>query len=251
YIQTDGPTALAYHEYELIGHGTNYHAHGFGSPVGKLKNINIAIENMSPYDLEAYKIKEGEMTRLEFEGGITVEGEVITGTRNRKGKVLIVSFKNCTVKHYDEVLFHPDWGVYDMAIGKSIVSAYAGPADFTSFDMITHQLETKVKKLEIPIKEQKLRELYEQVRSMRENNLVKEEMVSQIFETLKSEYPTEWLLPVEIYELAFLNKYVLQQEIKDYLNNLAKQQKEVTHLIEDGIHLSENPVISAEPVSST
>lgn len=251
YIQAEGPTALSYHEKELIGHGTVYHSHGFGSPVGKLKNINIAIENMSPYDLEAYKIKEGEMTKLEFEGGITVEGEVITGTRNRKGKVLLVSFKNCTVKHYDEILFHPDWGVYDMAIGKSIVSAYAGPADFTSFDMITHQLETKAKKLEISTKEQKLRDMYQQVRGMRENDLINEEKIAEIFNSLKSEYPTEWLLPVEIYELAFLNKYVLQQEIKEYLNNLAKQQKEVTHLIEDGIYLSENPVISAEPVSST
>ncbi len=251
YIQTEGPTALAYHEYELIGHGTNYHADGFGSPVGKLKNINIAIENMSPFDLEAYKIKEGEMTKLEFEGGITVEGEVITGTRNRKGKVLIVSFKNCTVKHHDEILFHPDWGVYDMAIGKSIVSAYAGPADFTSFNMVTHELETKVKKTEIDPKEQKRRELYTEVKGMRENNWVKEEKLSEIFQILKSDYPTEWLLPVEIYELAFLNKFPLQQKIKDYLLQMIAQQKEVAHLIEDGIWLSENQVMTNEPVSST
>ena len=251
YIQTEGPTALAYHEYELIGHGTNYHAHGFGSPVGKLKNINIAIENMSPFDLEAYKIKEGEMTKLEFEGGITVEGEVITGTRNRKGKVLIVSFKNCTVKHHDEILFHPDWGVYDMAIGKSIVSAYAGPADFTSFNMVTHELETKTKKTEIAPKEQKRRDLYKEVKGMRENNLVPEDKLAEIFRILKSEYPTEWLLPVELYELAFHNKFVLQQDIKEYLLQLISQQKEVAHLIEDGIRLSENPVMTNEPVSST
>lgn len=251
YIQTEGPTALAYHEYELIGHGTNYHAHGFGSPVGKLKNINIAIENMSPFDLEAYKIKEGEMTKLEFEGGITVEGEVITGTRNRKGKVLIVSFKNCTVKHHDEILFHPDWGIYDMAIGKSIVSAYAGPADFTSFNMVTHQLETKTKKPEIAPKEQKRRDLYKEVKGMRENNLVPEDKLAEIFRILKSEYPTEWLLPVELYELAFHNKFVLQQDIKEYLLQLISQQKEVAHLIEDGIRLSENPVMTNEPVSST
>lgn len=251
YIQTEGPTALAYHEYELIGHGTNYHAHGFGSPVGKLKNINIAIENMSPFDLEAYKIKEGEMTKLEFEGGITVEGEVITGTRNRKGKVLIVSFKNCTVKHHDEILFHPDWGIYDMAIGKSIVSAYAGPADFTSFNMVTHQLETKTKKPEIAPKEQKRRDLYKEIKGMRENNLVPEDKLAEIFRILKSEYPTEWLLPVELYELAFHNKFVLQQDIKEYLFQLISQQKEVAHLIEDGIRLSENPVMTNEPVSST
>src|SRR5690606_8057054 len=118
--------------------------------------------------------------------------------------------------------------------------------------MITHQLETKVKKLEIPIKEQKLRELYEQVRSMRENNLVKEEMVSHVFEILKSEYPTEWLLTIELYELSFLNKFVLQQEIKEYLIALSQKQREISHLIEDGIRLAENPIVTTkEPVSST
>src|SRR5690606_17363921 len=117
-------------------------------------------------------------------------------------------------KHHDEILFHPDWGIYDMAIGKSIVSAYAGPADFTSFNMVTHQLETKTKKPEIAPKEQKRRDLYKEVKGMRENNLVPEDKLAEIFRILKSEYPTEWLLPVELYELAFHNKFVLQQDIK-------------------------------------
>lgn len=250
YVQTQGPTALSYHEKELIGHGTSYHADGFGSPIGKLKNINIAIENMSPFDLEAYKIKEEEMTYLEFEGGITVEGEVITGTRNRKGKVLIVSLKNCTVKHYDEILFHPDWGVYDMAIGKSIVSAYAGPADFTSFDMITHELETKPKKLEIDPKEEKLRDLYKQVRAMRDNYTIQEGKIAEIFAILKAEYPLEWLLNVELFELAYFIKFLFHQDIKNYLLQMAAQRKDVAHLIEDGIFLAENPVILTEPTSS-
>lgn len=245
YVQTEGPTALAYHDKELIGHGTNYHAHGFGSPIGKLKNINIAIENMSPFDLEAYKIKEGERTFLEFEGGITVEGEVITGTRNRKGKVLIISFRDCTVKHYDEILFHPDWGVYDMAVGKTIVSAFAGPADFTSFDMITHELETKAKKVEISPAQQKLRSLYQEVRDMREQKNIQENRLIEIFETVKAEFTEEWLLPVEIYELAFQDKFDLQHEIRAYLSQMIQNRKDVAHLIEDGIFLSENPVKSS------
>lgn len=237
YIQTEGPTALSYHEKELIGHGINSHAHGFGSPVGKLENINIAIEDMSPFDLEAYKIREGEMTKLEFEGGITVEGEVITGTRNRAGKVLIVSFKNCTVKHYDEVLFHPDWGIYDMAIGKSIVSAFAGPADPTSFDMITHELETKNRKIEITPKVQKQRDLYKEVREIRENNSVTEEKLVSIFNTVQQEYADEWLLLVELYELAFKEDFEIQSQIKSHLENLKKSNEKIAHLIEDGIDL--------------
>lgn len=48
YIQTTGGTALSNRDKELIGHGINYHAEGYGSPIGKLKGINIPIENMSP-----------------------------------------------------------------------------------------------------------------------------------------------------------------------------------------------------------
>uniref|UniRef100_UPI003671A58A aromatic amino acid hydroxylase n=1 Tax=Plantactinospora endophytica TaxID=673535 RepID=UPI003671A58A len=104
YIQTTGPTALANRDKELIGHGTNYHAEGFGSPIGKLKGINIPIENMSPRDLKAYGIYEGEQVTLEFEGGVKVVGEVITGTRDLRGRILLISFKNCTVTYGDTLL---------------------------------------------------------------------------------------------------------------------------------------------------
>lgn len=250
YIQTEGPTALSYHEKELVGHGETSHADGYGSVVGKLKNINMSIEDMSPYDLDAYKIREGEMTKLEFEGGITVEGEVITGTRNRKGKILLVTFKNCTVKHYDEILFHPDWGVYDMAIGKSIVSAYAGPADPTSFDMITHELETKDRKIEITQEVQKLRDLYAQLRELRQKNLITPENLSDLFNAVQSEYTEEWLLPVEMYELAYEKDYPIKNEIKTHLENLIKKDKEAAHLIEDGIYLAENPIASLDALTS-
>lgn len=244
YIQTTGKTALSYHEKELIGHGTLNHADGFGSPVGKLKDINIAIENMSPFDLEAYKIREGEMTRLEFEGGITVEGEVITGVRNRKGKVLLVSFKNCTVKHFEEVLFQPEWGIYDMAIGKSIVSAYAGPADFNSFDMSSHQLETKPKKVEVLAKEAVLRDMYKIVREKRQNKQFDETFVSKMFTKIKVNYLNEWLLPVELYELANLVNSPIKEEIKNHLKGVATRNPEIAHLIEDGMELVENPINS-------
>jgi hypothetical protein len=34
---------------ELVG-GTSTHPEGFGSPIGKLEGINLAIEDMSPKD---------------------------------------------------------------------------------------------------------------------------------------------------------------------------------------------------------
>ena len=93
YVQTTGKQHFLYREKELVGHGTAYHAEGFGSPIGKLKGINLAIEDMSPRDLNAYAIYEGEQVTLEFEGDIKVSGEIITGTRNIQGKILLIKFK--------------------------------------------------------------------------------------------------------------------------------------------------------------
>src|SRR5690606_22624262 len=97
YFQTTGETALSNREKELVGHGTHNHKDGFGSPVGKLKGINLAIEDMSPRDLRAYDIYEGENITFEFEGGLVVKGEIITGSRNLQGKIIMISLKNCTV----------------------------------------------------------------------------------------------------------------------------------------------------------
>src|SRR5690606_38969927 len=155
-------------EKEIVNHGTDYHSEGFGSPVGRLKNINLAIEDMSPRDLQAYHIYEGKHTELEFEGDIKVSGEIITGSRNLRGEIILISFKNCTVTHNNDILFQPEWGTYDMAVGKKIVSAFSGPADINSFDMITHIPSTKTIKSKKTEEREALETLYKRVRDYRE-----------------------------------------------------------------------------------
>jgi len=161
YFQTTGLTALSNRDKELIGHGAETHVNGFGSPVGKLKGINIPIENMSPRDLEAYQIYEGKRTSLEFEGGIKVVGDLITGTRDLRGKILLVSFENCTVTYGEKILFKPAWGIYDVAVGKEVVSAYADAADITSFEDKSEVSKTKTFKIQYSDKEKELYSLYE------------------------------------------------------------------------------------------
>ncbi|WP_422090213.1 aromatic amino acid hydroxylase [Tenacibaculum ovolyticum] len=236
YIQTTGPTALSNRDKELIGHGIRYHAEGFGSPVGKLKGINLHIEDMSPRDLKAYGIYEGEEMMLEFESGVIVNGKVITGTRDLRGKILIVSLKDCTVTYKDQVLFRPEWGVYDMAIGKELVSAYSGPADVDSFGDLGKVSETKTDKIQYSESDNKLYEMYDDVRRSRVEKTVTEEKVMIIFETLKSEYTTDWLLSLELYELALANNYSIKNELKNYLEEL-KSNKSYRALIENGLNL--------------
>src|SRR5690606_29437015 len=98
---------------------------------------------MSARELQAYNIYEGNPVELEFEDDIKVSSEIIRGSRNLRGEIILISFKNCTVTHNDTILFQPEWGTYDMAVGKKIVSAFSGPADINSFDMITHIPSTK------------------------------------------------------------------------------------------------------------
>ena len=47
YLSTSSPTSLAWQNKELVGHDKSYHAHGFSSPVGRLKNTSTTLEKMS------------------------------------------------------------------------------------------------------------------------------------------------------------------------------------------------------------
>jgi len=201
YLQMTGPTALAHHEKEIIGHGILNHPHGFGSPIGRLKDINIPIENMSPFDLEAYHIKEGKFTKLSFVGGVVVEGEVITGVRTIQGKIILISFKNCTVTYRDQILFRSEWGIYDMAVGSTIDSVYSGAADFNSFDVYDKVAKETTPKVVKSVELLSLETLYNQVRSIRNNSKIDLAELTEIGNTLDTHYPDDWLLKHEIAEL--------------------------------------------------
>jgi phenylalanine-4-hydroxylase len=237
YIKTNGPTALAYKNKELIGHDKEYHRDGFGSPIGKLKGINLAIEDMSPTDLEVYGIYEGKTPNLHFEGGIIVEGEIITGKRNLQGKIILISFKNCTVKRGEDILFDPSWGVYDMAIGASVVSAFAGIADPNSYGLHFEPPKEKTHKIHYSYKQKELHLLYKEVREIRESGAIKIEKLQAIFNQITCNFPNEWLLVLEVYELLKMHKnQELTNLVFNYLQQLSKQ-KNISHLIKDGIEL--------------
>lgn len=237
YIQTTGKSALAYREKELVSHGTATHSKGFGSPVGKLKGINLAIEDMSPRDLRAYAIFEEQVVTLEFEGNITVSGEIITGKRNLQGKIILISFKNCTVTHNDTILFKPEWGNYDMAVGKSVVSAFSGSADLQSFNLITHKTSSETIKTKKSTEKIELESLYQQVRDYREN---KNQTISRskVLEQLIEKHNNDWLLAVELYELAFKSEEKeLCENILNHLETIKQNRPKVGRLIDDGLEI--------------
>jgi len=236
YIQTKGPTALASKGKELIGHGKEYHTEGYGTPVGKLEGVNLAIEDMSPKDLLAYGIVEGKYIELNFEGGVKVSGKIITGKRDLQGKILLISFDNCKVIYNREILFKAEWGVYDMAVGENIISVYAGPASDESFDDLHNVSRVKTKKIKYSLKEKELFKLYKKVRNIRENKKTNFKSLANVFSEVKSKYKNEWLILIEIYEIIHDLKCNFKEELYDYLIKMSKKDN-YSDLINNGLKL--------------
>ena len=244
FFQTTGPTALSYREKELVGHSTEQHYDGFGSPMGKLKGINLAIEDMSPRDLKAYNIFEGQTISLEFQGNIKIAGEIITGTRNLKGEIILITFRNSCVTHKKKILFKSNERFYNMAVGQHIVSAFNGPADLKSFDLIHHEISSTTIKREISSERKKLENYYRQVREFRDgtNTTISRH---KVFEQLTKEFPNDWLLSVELYELAKTNgDSDFAAEIAEHLDILKQHNPKLGHLIDDGLGLVDVHVVS-------
>ncbi|MFT5230728.1 MAG: phenylalanine-4-hydroxylase [Planctomycetota bacterium] len=246
YFETQGQTALAYRETEVIGHGVSRHQNGFRSPLGKLRGINLSIENMGPRDLSAYDFYDGKPIEFEFDSGIKVKGMNVTGIRNLKGELMLIQFTDCTMTYKDEVLFTPEDGDFDMAVGKEIISAFAGAADYLSFNLVEHELSTLGDVVDISEEDKILNGFYSKVRKIREqaaNNLslkkggniqLLEKERSQVkftFNILKDVFPNDWLLPLEMYEL------IGTSEILEHLRILQDKRPEVKHLIESGLGL--------------
>lgn len=238
FFKTEGPTALAYREKELIGHGIDYHKHGFSSPLGKLKNINLAIEDMGPVDLKAYNFYDGKWLSFEFESGIKVEGMNVTGVRNLKGKLMLIQLKDCTVTYKDDVLFKPEYGVFDMVVGKKIVSAFAGAADYNSFPNLYNVSKTLTIKPEKSDHILTLESYYQNVREIRETSSKDESLLENIFQEVSSSYKNEWLLPLEILELT--KTVTLREKISNYLTELASNNPKLNTLILEGIEMLEH-----------
>jgi phenylalanine-4-hydroxylase len=238
YIQTTGPTVLSYQNKALVGHESSSHADGFGSPIGKLKGINLAIEDMSPKDLKQYNICEGQQVDLSFDGGVRVQGTIITGTRNLQGKIMLIKFKNCLVTLGAEVLFDPSWGIYDMAIGKKVRSVFAGPADPTSVDLAVTINHYESHEGTGSSKYLALVGLYQKASDHIKARTLDLKVISDLRKALDKDHPSDWLLLLTLYEWAReSNSPAIAEHLAAALSTKAEQYPMSAHLIHDGLKL--------------
>lgn len=243
FIKTAGETTLSFDYKELMHHGKEQHKNGFSSPVGKLKNSSIALENFNEAQLKSKGLLIGNQVDLIFESGITVSG-IMKSLLKEEEKLLIITFENCTVTEENgNVLFRPDWGVYDMAVGETIVSVFNGAADKDGFDEVELVAPKPHVQQVYDQKTETLHNLYQQVRKIREQYGDLNELKS-IFKTIKTDYRNDWLCALEILELVYDKKphHNLERSVLAHLEMKALSDSRYTKLINDGMHVIKNPV---------
>ena len=243
YLRFEGPSQLSFADKELQGHSKEYHSHGFGTPLGLLKNQTKCISDFSKSELDALNLKAGQTVDLDFASGVHIQGTV-KSILNISGKNIILSLENASAKYQDRVLFAPEWGTYDVALGTTVTSVFGGPADRVAYGELMDFVATRVPAMKYSAEQIQLQKLYADVRALRENTsqTVKEASLEMLYNTQQQIAGNEWLVLLEMYELSLVHfpNSELSKKIKSSLLALSESQDQQRSMINDGLVLAGN-----------
>ena len=238
YINTQGPTSLAFKDQLLVGHGVDYHVHGFGSPVGKLKDANKSLEDYTTEDLVSAGFIVDQVIVLVFENGIVVEGKLV-GQTYMEEKLVLLSFADCNVTDNEgNVFFEPAWGMFDMAIGDTVVSVFNGSADKNALEDQLYVSEQPTQQPNYSAKDLQYQSLFKQIRDYREQGK-SDDSLNEIWQQIKNDFETDWLGAMELLELAdtIQSQEALANELRTYLHAQSNSHPTYSKLIRDGLKI--------------
>ncbi|MGY6562987.1 MAG: aromatic amino acid hydroxylase [Luteibaculaceae bacterium] len=241
YLKFSEACQLAYQNKQLKNHGKEAHTEGYSMILGNPENFTE--KPMHQFSIEELKnkgLEVGAQVEFIYPNGVSLNGELLKITPNpdKPAETLMLSFKNCTVKQGETFWFKPEWGVFDLLLGNSIPSVSAGLADPEAFGFVFEIPKEKTEKLIYNSQEQALFKLYAKVRKQREENAYNEAELSAIATQLKVDYPKDWLLTLEIFELASVfGSSSFTNALHERLQKL-KENRDLTVLIEDGLKLT-------------
>ena len=178
-----------------------------------------------------------------YDSSIVIKGNLFDFVENEYGDIIILSFKQCSVVYYEDegnknksILFEPSWGVFDLLIGKKIVSTYPNAADMESFPIEKIDFKSCTIHPEFSKTEKQLHVLYAAVREMRETIINPDELLS-ILNELMNKFQEDWLLTLEICELV-KDKYIdIYHIAHNHLMSIKKAHSKYEKLILDGINI--------------
>jgi phenylalanine-4-hydroxylase len=231
----------------------NQHASGFSTPLGRARDlVDKPLSRASAEDLRRLGLGSGQTATLHFGSGFEVSGQVAELVRDGDLLVLI-KWQDCTVIRGDQVYFQPAWGDFDMAVGESVVSVAGGPADPENYGL--HDVGTATTKpgrsSPYTADELSVFKLYQEVRDCRERlqgsgaRSTGPELgadVAALAATVAASYPREWLLRLELAELASRARLPQASRIAASLTHDAavlNLSEETRWLIRQGLALAE------------
>jgi len=242
FIRTAGPTAMAFGDTELDGHGIEWHKDGFSSPVGELRSGGKQLHSCSPDELAGAGIREGEHVCLTFTSGYTAEG-VVSGYTYGGGNLLLISFSECTVTSPDgDVVYNPAWGPFDMAVGTRVVSAYSGSADKEKFNVYPPKSEKKAIKVTYTAHQKALFAIYADIDALRRAGTnAAPEKLDEAYSALQ-QHPDAWLARLELLEASRnAGAGELQDKLERELASIGSSNPEIGELIDSGLAFLANP----------
>ena len=188
YLQFTGPTQLSFNDKEIAGHGNKYHAQGYGTPVGAV-------------ELDFKNLKIGTATTLNYKSGVIVTG-TLKNILMLSETAAILSFENATATYQSEKLFLPEWGTYDIISAQNVKSVFGGPADRQAFGEIDDFVAARVTPPSFTAQQKNLFSLYQSVRDLRTSAKATSAQIENLFTDFIQTAPNEWLLYIELAELA-------------------------------------------------
>ena len=250
FIKFCGPCQLSFEGKQLPRHGSDYHHHGYSTPLGLRARNQKPLHLWSSEELRREGLRIGQKACLKFRSRISLQGEV-TGFLRKKGRLLLIAFKNCRITKGEELLFDPSWGAFDLALGEKAVSVFSGSADPAAYgekdDFQPSRVPPKIfsqkqKKIfgfyrEMEALRAKQRPLGKPANSSRPRNAEKQK-IGALLKRLKRQ-KGRWL---EALELLALSKGFpkIQEEIRAYLKKTGQHSAGAKKRVKEGLPYYDN-----------
>lgn len=222
FIKCLGPTQISMNDQQLADHGTDYHQHGYSTPLGKF--------TATGFDLNT------DVT-FNYVSGFKISGRLVKA-QNLKANSTIYTFENATMSYDNKVFFQPDWGSLDIITGSKVSSVYGGPADREAYGHTGDFVAATVPTVKYNDHQIKVFALYQKIRDIRTRGDITEKLIQDTFQECKSLAPQEWLLFVELLELSLKHDLTSDLEIKAHLDSIMKEADILNQVITDGIKLA-------------
>ena len=226
FLKFTGPVQLSFKDKQLDGHSKNYHQEGYSSPLKLLTKEKKPIHLWTKKDLSKENLKIGSFANMKFKGGIQLKGRLEKELR-QKSRLLVLTFKECLITdNKNNLLYHPSWGDFDLALGKSIVSVFSGPADSLACQLKDDFNPSKTPQKIIKAKQKKSFALYKRL-----NKIKSSQQLNLILKDIKKE-KEPWLLFLEALN-SVKNKERLKKQVLSQLGNIKNftlQKKKVFKL---------------------